>query len=202
MSEILKQFTHIANQLVWLTKNDSFANHFIDTPDRIAKYWNEIMQYAIVRKECDNDIDAIEKLLNVKTFEDETDEYYMMHKQNLLLTGPIRVYSVCAHHYAPIIGHVYVGYKPKHKILGLSKLSRIAKIYAKQPIVQELYTEGLFKLLVQYTDSEAVVITYMRHLCMESRGVNDTNSITLYYCHNLSQDEFNSIMSNIKFEKP
>ena len=203
MNQTQLQFKQIADQLVDMTKNNSFANHFVETPERISKYWLEIMQYAIIRNQCENDIEAMERLLNIKSFDDEIDELSNANSSKLLLTGPIKVYSVCAHHYAPILGNVFVGYRPKHKILGLSKLSRIAKLYARQPIVQELYTEGLYKLLQEYTESDhIVVITYMRHLCMESRGVNDTNSVTLYYYHSLSQQEFDSVMSTIHLEKP
>jgi GTP cyclohydrolase I len=206
----MKEFLSIAKQLVDLTKNDSFANHFTESAERISKYWMEIMQFAINRKNFDSDVECIKHLLTIKTFEDrineldfEDEDISINKSKNLLFVGPIKVYSVCAHHYAPIIGNIWCGYKPQNKIIGLSKLSRIAKLYARQPIVQELYTEGLFDLLKYFTESDRiVVITYMRHLCMESRGINDTNSITTYYKHNLDDAEFQALLSTIKFEKP
>lgn len=178
--------------------------HLKDSPKRITNYYETLLQFQLSKnklarenKRLINDKEVIDHLLNITIFE-EDEEYINKNINNNILVGPIKVYSLCAHHFAPIIGNVWISYKPNKKILGLSKLSRIAKLYARQPIIQELYTEGLYNLIKEYTGSDNVnIVTYMRHLCMESRGIQDTNSVTLVY---YMDDE--SLLSKINLDKP
>jgi chemotaxis regulatin CheY-phosphate phosphatase CheZ len=86
MSNVSQQFTLLAKQLVDLTKNDSIANHFQESPERIAKYWQEIMQFAIHRKRFKNDIETITNLLNIKTFEDRCEDCYEEDNYLLLIS--------------------------------------------------------------------------------------------------------------------
>lgn len=178
--------------------------HLKDSPKRVTNYYETLLQFQLSKnklaaeyKRSVTDREVIDHLLNITIFEEDED-YTNKNINNNILVGPIKVYSLCAHHFAPIIGNVWIAYKPNKKILGLSKLSRIAKLYARQPIIQELYTEGLYNLIKEYTNSDNVnIVTYMRHLCMESRGVQDTNSITLVY---YMDDE--TLLSKINLEKP
>lgn len=196
-------FIPLTTELVKILDSNYENNiHMKDTPKRVANYWNEIYQFSIFKNKYPNlsDTEVIKKILNITDFEnDDKDIIVNTNIDYKLRVGPIKVYSVCAHHLAPILGSVWISYKPKDKILGLSKLSRIAKLYARQPIIQEVYSNNLYKILKEITESDNInVITYMRHLCMEARGVNDTNSITLYYILD-DKTELNYINLN---EKP
>ena len=99
--------------------------------------------------------------------------------REMLVEKDITFYSNCEHHFVPIIGRAHVAYYSSGKVIGLSKINRIVQYYAKRPQVQERLTiqigEDLKEIL--QTEDVAVVIDAV-HLCVSSRGVQDTNSRT------------------------
>lgn len=99
--------------------------------------------------------------------------------KKMLIEKNITLYSNCEHHFVPIIGKVHVAYIPGNKVIGLSKLNRLVQYYAKRPQVQERLTiqilEGL-KAVLRHED--VAVVIEADHLCVASRGINDTNSTT------------------------
>ncbi len=102
----------------------------------------------------------------------------------MLVEKGITFYSNCEHHFVPIIGKAHVAYISSGKVIGLSKLNRIVQYYAKRPQVQERLTVQIadeLKRILQ-TDDVAVLID-AQHLCVSSRGVEDTSSstVTSYY---------------------
>lgn len=139
--------------------DDSLKN----TPKRVAKMYVEEMFNG----------------LNPKNKPDITlfDNKYGYHK--MLVEKNITLYSNCEHHFVPIIGKVHVAYIPHDKVLGLSKINRLVQYYAKRPQVQERLTlqiaEGLKQILGH--NDVAVLIT-ADHMCVQSRGIKDTNSST------------------------
>jgi len=98
----------------------------------------------------------------------------------MLVERNITIYSYCKHHFVPIIGKAHIAYFPKNHVIGLSKLNRIPQYYAKNPQVQERLTIQIASELkeILQTDDIAVIID-ADHLCVASRGVNDTNSSTV-----------------------
>jgi len=100
--------------------------------------------------------------------------------KELLIEKNITIYSYCEHHFVPIIGKAHIAYFPNNHVIGLSKLNRIARYYAKRPQVQERLTVQIANELKEtlQTDDVAVIID-ADHLCVASRGVNDVNSSTI-----------------------
>ena len=98
----------------------------------------------------------------------------------LLVERDITLFSCCEHHFVPIIGKAHVAYLPGTHVAGLSKLNRVVQHYARRPQVQERLTRQIAEELRQSlgTDNVAVLIE-ADHLCVMSRGVNDTSSGTL-----------------------
>jgi GTP cyclohydrolase I len=98
----------------------------------------------------------------------------------MLVEKDISVYSMCEHHFVPIIGKAHVAYIANGKVIGLSKIHRIVKYYAKRPQVQERLTRQIAEALKSTLgiDDVAVVID-ARHMCVESRGVEDVTSSTV-----------------------
>src|SRR5689334_9512829 len=94
--------------------------HFEKTAERVAK--------VLVGFGKNGDNDHADQLLDVQ-FDDEHDA--------LVQVGPIQVVSMCAHHMLPVTGWAWVGYIPKGKVCGLSKLARVTHFYARQFTVQE-----------------------------------------------------------------
>ncbi|SNC75074.1 GTP cyclohydrolase I [Hymenobacter gelipurpurascens] len=100
--------------------------------------------------------------------------------ENMLVERDITLFSCCEHHFVPIIGKAHVAYLPGEHVVGLSKLNRVVQYYARRPQVQERLTRQIAEELKQtlHTDNVAVLIE-ADHLCVMSRGVNDTSSGTL-----------------------
>ena len=168
--------------------------HTKDSAERISNYWQTIMQFSITKlqlqseiqnmNEIDADIYVLNKILEkITVFENnnaDSDVQTHVTISNTLIISPIKIYSVCSHHYAPMFGYVVLVLDISNAsyILGLSKYIRIVKLYAKQPIVQELYTQKLAKILQKILQIDNLaVITKMRHLCMERRGVETELSV-------------------------
>jgi GTP cyclohydrolase I len=98
----------------------------------------------------------------------------------MLVEKDIEVYSVCEHHFVPIVGRAHVAYFAKADVIGLSKINRIVRHFAKRPGVQERLTVQIVEELKNAlgTDDVACVID-AKHLCVNSRGVGDTHSSTI-----------------------
>jgi GTP cyclohydrolase I len=127
-----------------------------ETPARVAKAWKHW---------CSGyDVD-IAKLL--KCFEDGGERYDQM-----VLVKDIPIYSKCEHHLADIFGTCSIAYIPNGKIVGLSKLSRLADAFARRLQVQERLTDQIADALVEHLQPVGVgVLIKARHMCMESRGI-------------------------------
>ncbi len=100
----------------------------------------------------------------------------------MLVEKDISIYSTCEHHFLPIYGKAHIAYISNGKVIGLSKLNRIAQYYAKRPQVQERLTMQIANALkfILETDDVAVYID-AQHMCVQSRGVEDTQSSTVTF---------------------
>jgi len=127
-----------------------------ETPARVVKAW---------RHWCSGYGKDPAKLL--KVFEDGGETYDQM-----VLVKDIPIYSHCEHHLAAIIGTASIAYIPNGKIVGLSKLSRLADMFARRLQVQERLTDQIADALFKHLEPKGVgVLIKARHLCMESRGI-------------------------------
>ena len=106
------------------------------------------------------------------------DNRYQYHQ--LLVERDITLFSCCEHHFVPIIGKAHVAYLPAANVVGLSKLNRVVQHYARRPQVQERLTRQVAEELRQSLGTpDVAVLIEADHLCVMSRGVNDTSSSTL-----------------------
>jgi GTP cyclohydrolase I len=99
--------------------------------------------------------------------------------QEMLIEANITIQSVCEHHFVPILGYCHIAYFPNEKVIGLSKLNRVAQYYAKRPQVQERMTKQIRTALtlILETDNVAVVVDAL-HLCVRMRGIQDADALT------------------------
>jgi len=116
---------------------------------------------------------------------------------HMLVERDITLYSNCEHHFVPIFGKAHVAYISNGKVIGLSKINRIVEFFSKRPQVQERLTVQIANYLKEVLDTEDVaVVIDARHLCVSSRGVEDTTSSTVtgtYLCqfaNEATRDEF------------
>jgi GTP cyclohydrolase I len=143
---------------------DLTDDSLMDTPKRVAKmYVNEIFWGL--------DYEAFPKCTTVDN---------KMKYDEMVVERNVNVQSNCEHHFVVIDGVATVGYIPKQKVLGLSKINRIVEYFSKRPQIQERLTEQVYYAL-QYileTDNIAIVI-HAQHYCVKSRGVEDVGSSTV-----------------------
>lgn len=157
---ITEKFTEIMNILGLDLSDDSLK----DTPKRVAKmYVKEIFEGL-----------NPEKLPKLSLFENK----YGYHQ--ILLEKNIHFNSTCEHHFLPIVGKAHVAYIPNDKVVGLSKLNRVVKYFAKRPQVQERLTLQIAEYLQNTLNTEHVaVIINADHYCIIARGIEDINSSTV-----------------------
>lgn len=101
--------------------------------------------------------------------------------QELVLVRDIPIYSTCEHHLVPFYGTAHIGYIPNEdgKVTGLSKLARVADLYARRPQVQERLTAQIADALVEKLDAQSVIVVIeCEHLCMAMRGIRKPGSTT------------------------
>ncbi|MBV4358147.1 GTP cyclohydrolase I FolE [Parasegetibacter sp. MAH-26] len=98
----------------------------------------------------------------------------------MLVEKDITFYSNCEHHFVPIFGKAHLAYISSGKVIGLSKLNRIVQYFAKRPQVQERLTVQIATELKKVLNTEDVaVVIDAKHLCVSSRGIQDTNASTV-----------------------
>lgn len=134
-----------------------------ETPARVARSYAEI--FAGLH------IDPTEVLH--KTFAENHEE--------LVLVRDIPIYSTCEHHLVPFYGVAHIGYIPGKTghVTGLSKLARLADIYAKRPQVQERLTTQIADALTDTLGAQSVIVVIeCTHLCMAMRGIRKPGAIT------------------------
>ena len=113
----------------------------------------------------------LEEIVNGALFEAESDD--------MIIVRDIEFYSMCEHPMLPFFGKCHVGYIPKKKILGLSKVARIVDMFARRLQIQERMTKEISAALMEILDAEGVgVVIEAQHLCMQMRGVEKQNSFT------------------------
>ncbi|MEM9143645.1 MAG: GTP cyclohydrolase I FolE [Bacteroidota bacterium] len=99
--------------------------------------------------------------------------------RSMLVEQDISIDSSCEHHFLPIVGKAHVGYIPKDKVVGLSKINRLVNYYAHRPQVQERLCLQIIKDLQETLETEDVIVVITaRHLCVSSRGIKDKESAT------------------------
>ena len=97
---------------------------------------------------------------------------------NMVLLKNVEVYSLCEHHMLPFFGSCHIGYIPRKKVLGVSKLARIVDCYSRRLQIQERLTAQIAHDIMEAINAEGVgVIMECRHLCMIMRGVEKQDSV-------------------------
>jgi len=113
---------------------------------------------------------TVEEVINGAIFDAEGAE-------EMVTVKGVEFYSMCEHHMLPFFGQIAVAYLPRGKIIGLSKIVRIAEVYARRLQVQERLTNQIADAIENSLDPYGVaVIVEAKHLCMMMRGVQKQES--------------------------
>jgi GTP cyclohydrolase I len=142
---------------------DVMRDGLLKTPDRVADFYAELTEGMWIDPKS-----HIEPLPG-----DSHDE--------MVLVKDISIASVCEHHLAPFVGKCHIAYIPKNgRIIGLSKLARIAEIFARRLQVQERLTQQIAQTLFDHLEPIGVmVVIEAEHTCMTLRGVKKPGAVTV-----------------------
>jgi GTP cyclohydrolase I len=103
-----------------------------------------------------------------------TQKFFSEKYNEIVLVRDISFNSMCEHHLMPFMGVVHIGYIPKGRVIGLSKLARVIEAFSRRPQVQERMTEDIASLLYETLDAKGVaVVVEAVHTCMTVRGVKN-----------------------------
>ncbi len=95
----------------------------------------------------------------------------------MVVLRAVRFVSHCEHHMAPIVGRAHIGYLPRNRVVGVSKLARLVEVYARRLQIQEAMTAQIAETLERELDPLGVaVVVEGVHACMTSRGVGQTEA--------------------------
>ncbi|MBB6215344.1 GTP cyclohydrolase I [Anaerosolibacter carboniphilus] len=143
-----------------------------DTPERVAKMYGEVFKGMCYTN------DEIAEMFNT-TFEDDLN--INNNANDMVFMKDIEVFSHCEHHLALMYNmKVAIAYVPNRKIIGLSKIARIADMVGRRLQLQERIGSDIAEILKKITDSEDVaVIIQGEHGCMTTRGIEKPGTKTI-----------------------
>ena len=134
----------------------------VDTPDRIARMYEEI--FSGLNEDPSSHLS--------RTFSAENTD--------MIIEKDIVFYSMCEHHFLPFYGKAHIAYIPIGRVAGLSKLARTVEVYAKRPQLQERMTLQIAEAIMKELDAKGAMVNIeAEHMCMTMRGVKKPGSKTL-----------------------
>jgi len=143
--------------------------HLVRTPERVVKAWSDDFASGYTFSD-----DRIKNLLSVE-FDEKCDE--------MVVVKDIPFISHCAHHLVPFTGKAKIGYVPKGRVVGLSKLARVLDVFAHRLQVQERLTRQVAETIQKYLKPlGAGVVIEATHFCMAHRGARKPGSKMITSC--------------------
>lgn len=151
---------HHVEDLLKATGENPEREGLLKTPERFLKAF-EFFTTGYTK--------SVEEVVNGALFEVPYSE--------MVIVRNIELYSLCEHHLLPFYGKCHIGYIPRGKIIGLSKIPRIVEIFARRLQVQERLTSQISECLMKHLNPAGVgVVIEANHLCMMMRGVEKQNA--------------------------
>ncbi|MFC3079048.1 GTP cyclohydrolase I FolE [Phenylobacterium terrae] len=142
--------------------DDPEREGLLETPSRVAKAYRELF----------SGYEADPRAYLEKTFE-EVGGY-----DELVVLTDIRVVSFCEHHMLPFLGRAHVGYLPRNRVVGISKLARVVNGFSRRLQIQEKLTSQVAEAIQDILQPKGVgVVIQSEHSCMTMRGVNTPGSL-------------------------
>jgi len=158
----LPRIERAVREILAAVGEDPDREGLLETPARVARMYAELFSGL--------SLDPARHLKRV--FAETYDE--------LVLVRDISFNSMCEHHLLPFIGTAHIGYLPRGKIAGLSKLARVVEEVSHRPQVQERMTHQIADLMQKELDAKGVIVVIeAAHSCMTIRGIRKPGSLTI-----------------------
>lgn len=153
----------LTREMLGLIGEDPERDGLVSTPRRVATAWRDLTSgYQM----------DVDELLNDALFDVVYDE--------MVIVKDIEIFSLCEHHLLPFFGKMHIAYIPRNKVIGLSKLARVADMFARRLQIQERLTYQVAATIQNAVDPIGVgVVCEARHLCMMMRGIEKQHSSTI-----------------------
>jgi len=156
----VERVEHLIRELLIELGEDPDREGLLRTPHRVAKSWE-----YLTRGYRQDPVTVLNQAVFKAT------------GRNMVIVRNIEVFSLCEHHLLPFFGRCQVGYIPQGKVLGVSKIARLAELFARRLQIQERLTEEIAQAVMEATDALGVgVVMEAKHLCMMMRGVEKQHS--------------------------
>lgn len=150
-------------EIIRLLGEQTDREGLLKTPNRVAK----AMQFMTYGYQVDP-----KEILKSAMFQEEY--------QQMVIVRDIDFYSMCEHHMLPFWGKAHVAYIPNKYITGLSKIARVVDVFARRLQIQERMTTDIKNCIQETLNPLGVmVVIEAQHLCMQMRGVEKQNSVTM-----------------------
>lgn len=182
----LRKMSEAVSTILECIGEDPARNGLVDTPLRVSK----ALLYMTKGYE-----QTLEDVVGNGIFDEDHSE--------MVIVRDIDIYSLCEHHMVPFIGKVHIGYIPRSKVLGLSKLARIADMFSRRLQVQERLTKQIAEAIEAAIQPLGVaVVIESSHMCMVMRGVEKagsstiTSSVTGCFKSSATRNEFFSLIGH------
>jgi GTP cyclohydrolase I len=174
-------------EMLELLGEDTSREGLVRTPERYEK----AMRYLMSGYHTN-----LEQIVNGALFSVKCDE--------MVIIKDIEFFSMCEHHLLPFFGKVHVGYLPKDRVVGLSKIPRIVDMFARRLQLQERMTQQIAEAISDVISPRGVgVLCEARHFCMMMRGVEKQHSGTVtstmlgsFRNRKATRDEFLSLVQH------
>ena len=189
-SSLEKEALEAVKTLILWAGDDPEREGLVDTSKRVVKAYKEFFSgYE----------EDPEEILS-RTFE-EVEGY-----DDAVIVRNIRVESHCEHHMVPIVGVAHIGYIPRKRVVGISKLARLVDLFGKRLQTQETMTAQIADTIDKVLQPKGVaVVIDANHQCMSTRGVHKTESSTItsrmlgtFRSDNKAREEFISLIHSPK----
>ena len=175
-------FAHLLKKTMGLTDDEELPDGMKETPHRLAKYWTEAFATGYM-------VDPKRHLKKLFDVERGNEAQAGIGPSNYFNTGIVvckfKLFSQCEHHIAPFGTYkddswAYVAYIPKQKVVGLSKIPRMAREYAHRFQIQEQLGEQIADAIQEVLDPIGVAVVFkdFTHSCVVTRGVKSEDATT------------------------
>jgi GTP cyclohydrolase I len=186
MSGNNERIEKLVRELLIELGEDPAREGLVNTPKRVA----ESLTFLTSGYKAD-----VQQLINEARFAQET--------TSMVVVKDIELYSLCEHHLLPFYGRCHIGYIPRGRVFGVSKLARLVDMYARRLQIQEKLTEQIAYAVKDSINADGVgVMIEARHLCMMMRGVEKQNSmfvtssvLGVFRTNPATREEFLSLIS-------